>query len=393
MQFQEHQLEQPAPPLVESSGHFEFGAAGTNAERNVEGASRTGPHRWHSFLKGILRKSCLLDLLSCATARDRVEILLYHGFCAGSRPDPRFPKLMPIDLFEEHVRICARYLPPLSLDQLLKPGSRGVVITFDDGYANNFDLAFPVLRKYRMPATVFLTTGFVDRSTPLWGNWLEFLVMAAQARDSVFEWRDSKVDLPLTSSLRRTEVVAGLVRALRQLPIADVHEFLRALENHLKLRFNWKNVPNLLQPLTWDQVRTMRQSGLVSFGCHTVSHPVLSRCTREAQTFEILESKRRIEEELGEDCTTFAYPYGKHSDYTEATRQIVRSAGFDFVLSAESGSTKPSTCNPYELPRWGADLELNELSFLVSGGAAFSGYLKEHGRRWERTLPSHLTER
>jgi len=306
-----------------------------------------------------------------------VEILLYHGFCPGSSRDPRFPKLMPIEQFEEHVRVCARYLRLVSLDEVLRPGASGVVITFDDGYANNFELAFPVLQKYQCPATVFLTTGFLDRSTPLWGNWLEFLVMTAPPCNFVFEWRDTPIALPLAHSAHRAEVIARLSRRLHLFPIGEIHEFLRALEVHLHVRYDWGITPDLLRPLTWDNVRAMRRSGLVSFGCHTVSHPVLSPCSLEVQTSEILDSKRRIEQELGEPCTTFAYPYGKRTDYTEVTSQIVKSAGFKLAVSAESGSTKPSSRNAYEVRRWGADLAVSELSFLVSGGPLLSGYLKE----------------
>jgi len=380
VRLQEHQLEERSPLLLQGGGQRGSGPAGTKPEEDVATAKMVESHRLHSSLKSVLRRTGALDILSRATARDRVEILLYHGFCPGSSPDPRFPRLMPIQRFEEHVRACARYLPPMSLDQLLQPGASGAVITFDDGYANNFELAFPVLQKYRFPATVFLTTGFLDQSTPLWGNWLEFLIVTAPACDFVFKWRDLTIALPLTDSVRRAEVVAGLTRPLHLLPIADIHEFLRALEAHLHVRYSWETVPSQLRPLKWDEVRIMHRSGLISFGCHTVSHPVLSCCSTEVQTFEILESKRRIEEELGEECTSFAYPYGKHTDYTEVTGQIVKDAGFDLALSAESGSTKPSACNPYELHRWGADLGINELSFLISGGPSFSGVLKEH--RW-----------
>jgi peptidoglycan/xylan/chitin deacetylase (PgdA/CDA1 family) len=380
MHFQESQVEERIPP-PEGSSQARLSTGGMEPERDLASASGIGSRRLHPFLKSVLRKSCALDLLSRATAQDRVEILLYHGFCPGSRRDQRFPKLMPIQQFEEHVRACARYSRPISLDQIFQPGASGVVITFDDGYANNFELAFPVLQKYQFPATVFLTSGFLDQSRPVWGDWLEFLVMTAPSCDSVFEWRDVQIALPLAHSAHRAGVVAGLARRLRILPIAEIHEFLHALEAHLHVCYHWDTMPSLLRPLKWHEVRTMRRSGLVSFGCHTVSHPVLSRCSAEAQTSEIFESKRRIEEELGEECNIFAYPYGKKRDYTEVTTQLVKRAGFELAVSAESGSTKPSACNPYELHRWGADLGVNELSFLVSGGPSVFGYLKEHGWR------------
>jgi len=354
--------------------------AAVSAQAKAASADLKLPHAdsrgWNSFLKGVLRKSWALDLTGRLTARDRVETLLYHGLCPGSNRDPRFPKLMPVKEFEEHVRTCARYSRPLPLKQALQPGVSGVVITFDDGYANNFDLVFPVLEKYRCPATIFLTTGFLDRSTPLWSDWLESVIMNAPPKNTLFQWRDLSLTLQLANHSQRTQIICEMRRELRALTIAEIQEFLRALETHLCVRYDWDTLPELLRPLTWDQVRTMRASGLISFGAHTVSHPVLSRCSEEIQTLEILESKRRIEQELGEECAFFAYPYGKGDDYTEITKRIVTDAGFKFALTAESGSTKPSSCNLYEVPRWGADITLNELSFLVAGGPAITGYLR-----------------
>ena len=331
-------------------------------------------------LKGILRKTGALDVISRITTSGRVEIFLYHGFCAGSERDSRFPKLMPVEQFEEQIRTLARYGRPLRLEELPHNGNQGIAITFDDGYANNYQLAIPVLQKYQFPATVFLTTGFVDRSVPLWGDWLEFLLVATPRRNSVFEWRGEKITLALTSPHATNGVLAKLKQRLHGSTISDIHEFLRNLEAHLDIGYDWRGIPEVLRPLQWDEIRAMRRSGLVSFGAHTVSHPVLSTCTDEVQKFEIAESKRRIEEELGEKCTIFAYPYGKCGDYTSATKQIVRKAGYELAVSAESGFNTRSSWDEYELKRWGADMSVEDLSFIVSGGPVVSRHFQRHVR-------------
>jgi peptidoglycan/xylan/chitin deacetylase (PgdA/CDA1 family) len=331
-------------------------------------------------LKGILRKTGALDVISRITTSGRVEILLYHGFSAGSERDSRFPKLMPVEQFEEQIRTLAQYGRPLRLEELPPDGNQGIAITFDDGYANNYQLAFPVLQKYQFPATVFLTTGFVDRSVPLWGDWLELLLVASPRRKSVFEWRDEKITLALMSTQATNSVIAELKKRLRGSPVNEIHNFLRNLEAHLEVGYDWRSIPEVLRPLQWDEVRAMRRSGLVSFGAHTVSHPVLSTCTDEVQKFEIVESKRRIEEELGEKCTIFAYPYGKCGDYTSATKQIVRKAGYELAVSAESGFNTRCSWDEYELKRWGADMSVEDLSFIVSGGPVVSRHFQRHVR-------------
>jgi len=264
----------------------------------------------------------------------------------------------------------------LSLEAALQTGARGVVVTFDDGYANNYSLALPILQKYNFPATIFLTTGFLDRAVPLWVDRLEFLVRTAPACDLTFEWRDSSFHLSLRGFRRRTEARVRLNEFLRGLPPDAIHDFLGKLESHLQLCYSWETIPEPLRPLTWDQARAMRATGLISFGCPTVTHPVLSRCSEQVQVFEIHESKQRIEAELGEECIAFAYPYGKKSHYTELTTRLVRKAGFKFALSAESGSADASLLNRFEINRWGADLDVNDLSFVVAGGPSVSHYIR-----------------
>lgn len=345
-------------------------------ESNIPDSSgRTAP-AWHTSLKGALRRTGVLDLLSRVTTRGRVDIFLYHGLCPGSDPDPSLPKLLPVDQFEAHIRTYLRYSRPLSLEAALQTGARGVVVTFDDGYANNYSLALPILQKYNFPATIFLTTGFLDRAVPLWVDRLEFLIRTAPACDMTLEWRDSSFPVSLRGFLRRTEAKMRFNHFLRGLPPDEIHDFLGKLENCLQLRYSWETIPELLRPLTWDQVRAMRATGLISFGCHTVTHPVLSRCSEPVQVFEIQESKQRIEAELGEECIGFAYPYGKKSHYTELTTRLVRKAGFTFALSAESGSADASLLNRFEINRWGADLDVNDLSFVVAGGPSVSHYIK-----------------
>jgi peptidoglycan/xylan/chitin deacetylase (PgdA/CDA1 family) len=330
------------------------------------------------FAKRLLTKTHALDLISRMTRDDRIEILLYHGFCEGSvRMSGSLSKLMPIKTFEEQIGIFARYGRSLRLEDVSRGTASGIVLSFDDGYASNYHLAFPILEKYGFTATVFLTTGFIDRSVHLWSDWLECLLMNAPRADTVFQWRGSVINLQLATPGAPERLATELKRKLRQHPISEIHGFLQALESHFQLRYGWDDVPQLLKPLNWNEIRAMRRSGLVSFGAHTVSHPVLSRCSATVQQYEIYESKRRIEEEIGESCTTFAYPYGTVADYNPVTKRIVKEAGFALAASTVSGSNCASSCDQYALRRWGVDISGDELSYLVSGAqsavARFAG--------------------
>jgi peptidoglycan/xylan/chitin deacetylase (PgdA/CDA1 family) len=312
-------------------------------------------------VKRLLHGSGALNLISRMTARGRIDIMLYHGFCEDAGCALRFPQLMPIQQFEEQIRILVRYGRPVRLDDLLRGRAQGVAITFDDGYANNYQWAFPVLRKYDFPATVFVTTGFVDRRVPLWCDWLEHLARASRL---------------CPTSAPEGLANGALKRQLRARPIGEIHEALRELETRLGVQYDWSDLPGELQPLEWEQIRLMRRSGLVSFGSHTVSHPVLSKCIEPVQEFELAESKRRMEEELGEPCTMFAFPFGKRGDYTVATERLVRETGYRLAITAESGFNRCPARDHRGLRRWGTDMSAAEFAFLAAGGPVVSGYLK-----------------
>lgn len=330
-------------------------------------------------IKKALRTTGALDLICLATGSGRVDIMLYHGFCRGAARDTSHPKFMPIDEFEEQIRLFTRYRRPLQLEDLPRGTQEGIAVTFDDGYANNYHLAFPILQKYQFPACVLVATGFVDRKVPLWGDWLDFLVHGAARRYSVFEWRDERIALDLRSPLNLGTVIRQLKGRLNSMPIAEIHGFLRDLEAHLQVAYDWGQVPEPLLPLRWDDIRAMRCSGLVSFGAHTVSHPVLAACPEFVQRSELVDSKLRLEKELRESCKIFAYPYGKYGDYTERTTQFVKEAGYQVALSAESGCNG-ATSDWHQLRRWGADIAADDLAFLVAGGPVLSRYLRHHTR-------------
>ncbi len=330
-------------------------------------------------IKTILRKTRALDVISHMTASDRLDILLYHGVCESAERDG-FGRFVPVDQFEEHLRVLLRYGRPISLEDVTRTHASGVVITFDDGYANNYDLGFAILQKYRIPATVFLTTGFIDRTVPLWADWLLFLLMAAPRRNSTLEWKGSQIRLPLGESRPDLDIYYAVRKQLHGDTVDQIRDFLCRLEDHLGIRYNWSGLPPALRPLSWEDVRAMRSSGLISFGAHTVSHPKLAQCAPEVQRAEILESKRRIEQELGEPCLTFAYPYGKPTDYTQVTKQIIETVGFKLALSAENGFNRMSALDRCELKRWGADISGDELSFIVSGAPVWSQFLSRRAQ-------------
>lgn len=328
------------------------------------------------MLKYAADSAGLLHLVS-RLSPGRVAIFCYHGFRPPGTPaSPEEEKLMPVDLFERQLDVFRRYGYPLRLDDF--PGAAppahdslcGIVLTVDDGYANFHSLAYPLLLQAGWPATLFLTTGFLDRSTPLWTDWLESLVWRAPDVHPAFRWNGSTLPLPFYARAHRLRFIDEVKRMLKTWPLPQVHTWLQSLERHLGLQYSLDSAAPLLQPLAWDQVRSMHSSGLVSFGSHTVAHPILSRCDPSQLAAELAASRRRIEDELQAPCPCFAYPNGSPADFTPATIDAVREAGYSLAVTMEPGYATSPPIQPLRLRRWGAGISPANLAFLLSGAPA-----------------------
>lgn len=317
-------------------------------------------------VKRLAVNSGLMRLLSQITG-SHVSIILYHGVCETARTNGLFRKMLPVDMFEQHLKVYRNYGTAISLQQAMEGSSsikNPIVITFDDGYANNYSLAFPLLQAYGIPATVFLTTGFIDRKVFLGSDWIDFIAFRSHGDDA-----KSKEDR-----------CVHLSSHYKSLPHTETQAFLDDLQRNSDVEYTWHAIPRGLEPLNWDEIRTMRKSGLISFGSHTFSHPILSHCSGEVQQFELSEAKRRIETELNEECRFFAYPNGMADDYTEVTKSLAAKAGYTLALTAETGYNCPPFTDQYELRRWGGGITPTKLAYLVSGGARAVEYLRN--REW-----------
>ena len=305
----------------------------------------------------------------------KLSIMLYHGFCDSQNKGEGTPnsKFMPITEFERHLKVYLKYGTPISLKDLLskeKLPPNPIVVTIDDGYANNYDLGFPVLKRYNFPATLFLTTGFIDRTLFLWTDWLEFIAANASNINIKIELNKEAIPFNLGEPQTRNNAVKQLKSILKNMPMDKIKSFLCELQEMLKVKYDWERIPEYLQPLTWEQIREMKKSGLISFGGHTVSHAILSRCSKEQQNFEMVESKARIEKELNEECLILAYPNGKENDFTGETIRLAQKANYKIAVTTNSGYENSNEYDSYKLKRWGTDsFNKEDLEFLISGGA------------------------
>jgi peptidoglycan/xylan/chitin deacetylase (PgdA/CDA1 family) len=282
-----------------------------------------------------------------ARRRDAVfQVLIYHR--VNDDGDPFFAG-MPVTEFRRQMQVLARRFHVLPLAELVHRAARGdlppraVAVTFDDGYRDNHDCAFPVLSELGLPATVFLTTGSIGTGAPLWHDRV-FQAFRTTTRDSV-ELHGRRHALS-SVELRRAALRQTLGELRRLAPPARDASIAELIE---RLQVDTGGAEPML---SWDEIRRMRGGG-VSFGAHTVSHPILTRLPLEAAVREIATSKTTIEEQLGEPVELFAYPNGGREDFDEAIKEALREAGFLCAVTTLFGSNDRQT-DPFELRRLAA---------------------------------------
>lgn len=277
-----------------------------------------------------------LDVYSAARralTRSRVAIIVYHQ--VSSESPPWLPGAVRPEDFEIEIRYLCKVAEILPLEWLVNRlylgesiPQRAVCITFDDGYKHNYTTAYPILRKYNAPATIFLTTGCIGGPNIFWWSKVNFAIWNTIATE--FEVAGLK-HYYLRSSADRRHTAIEINHYLMKLPTKGRDLLLERLLKVLRVELP-DNIGEQVT-LSWDEVLKMSQNG-ISFGAHTVTHPILTRLPSEEAREEICNSKKNVEERLGKPCTLFAYPDG---DFNAEIVELVRESGF---TAAVTGSPK-----------------------------------------------------
>lgn len=277
-----------------------------------------------------------------------LPILMYHRVLEA--PDPLQPDVPHVGLMAEQFRTLSNAFNVLPLreavqrlhDGTLPPGA--ACITFDDGYRDNHDLALPLLREFRLPATVFVSTGFLNG-----GCMFNDTVVETVRRLDTGSIDLGRVGLGqrlISDNASRRTLIAELTRAVKYMDPAERDAYCRDLCR----RAGGSPVPNDLM-MDDHQVRRMAAAG-VEIGGHTVNHPILARIGLEEARREILDNRDTLAQITGEVPRSFAYPNGKPNlDYTAAHARLVEEAGYDVAVSTAVGVATRSA-HRFQLPRF-----------------------------------------
>jgi peptidoglycan/xylan/chitin deacetylase (PgdA/CDA1 family)/SAM-dependent methyltransferase len=321
-----------------------------------------------------LPRSYMIDRSAGSQTNQQALILLYHQV-AELGSDPWALTVKPRH-FAEHLEVLRQHANPIRLEELtqaLLGGNllhRSVVVTFDDGYADNLYNAKPLLERYNIPATIFLTAGYIGQEDEGWWNELDRMFLQPgtlpgtlhlPVNRRIYRWDlgEATYYSPYFyqghHSWRAWEDAPGprqaLYRSLYDLLYPMAEDERRAVLDELLAWAGAKPVARTAHRfLSLEEAITLSRGGLIEVGAHTVTHPALSALPIASQRDEIRQSKDRLEEVMGRPVTSFAYPYGTQDDYAAETVALVREAGFACACSAVEDTVGSST-DRFQLPR------------------------------------------
>lgn len=270
------------------------------------------------------------------------------------------------DLFEQHIRCIAEKYRFLRLDDL--PGHMrnkepmGVVITFDDGYRDTLELALPVLEKYSVPATVFVSTCYPDGDCRVW--WFELSELLHQYTNLHFFWKRRDFDMPLRNKTEKSSAF----KVLRDLMLDGLSP---TEQDQLMTLIRQGRTPRQYDHLfmDWDMLRQLAAHPCISIGAHTMGHVSLSGLDEAGARAEIMGSKKRLEEMLQCDIVHMAYPFGSLRE--AGPREYALTDEFSTAVTTRSGVVR-SADSLHALPRLSASQKDDVLRLAFKLGGVFS---------------------
>lgn len=293
-----------------------------------------------------------------ALRRDDLRILAYHRVL--SVPDEsRFG--FDLDLvsasaeqFDEQLRMIRRRFQPLSFAEVLdhfdrrrRLPPRAILLSFDDGYDDNYRVAFPLLRAQGLSAMFFVSTDHIEHGRPYAYDWLVHMVCVTQA--DTLQAPELGVDTTVPRDLHaRRRLAADLLDRMKWLDDAIQHEVIVRLERE------W-NLPRAqghadCRPMSWEQLREMHAGGM-EIGSHGVGHRMLAKLPQEEMVAEVHGSKATLERELGAPVTVLSYPVGGINAYDDRVIDAARAAGYRLACTYVAGTNPQPIASPYTLRR------------------------------------------
>ena len=298
----------------------------------------------------LYRLACMLGVHHVARRlnRNKLVILAYHAIAAT---DDDSALVVTHAAFERQVAYLRRHYDIVPIDGAIEALYNGALrqptacITFDDGYRNNLTSALPVLSRAGVPATIFLSTGFIGTDRPLWTTAVATLLQNAR--------------IPGAHARQTIENLKRTPARQRRMAVASITTGLAAEYPGSSKTFEW---------LDWPDIEELGNEELITFGAHTVNHEIVSRLEDDELTTEINDSVTTVRAHAKRTAAVFAYPNGRAEDFDARAQTLVRGSGLAGAVSTIDGLNDRNT-DPYALRRIvvGSDMDFAEFRLATSG--------------------------
>ena len=224
---------------------------------------------------------------------------------------------------------------------------RPALITFDDGYQDNYKNAFPILKARKLPAIIFLASNYMGNSTPFYWDLIAYCF---------YKTGKDFLDIPSVGSfswkndVSKDAVAHQIIEAVKSMPDLDKSKLIESFPALMGVSLSKDVFKGMF--LSWSDVREMTENG-IEMGAHTASHPILTRISSDDAKAEIVKSKNKIEEEVGHLLHSFAYPNGQRTDFNADVIKAVRDSGLQAAYTLLPGPTGFNTVKnkPFQIRR------------------------------------------
>ncbi len=271
-----------------------------------------------------------------------ISALLYHRVTPEAlRTDesaflPNIELSVQRDRFEEQMRLVSKRFRCVSLDQAiseLRDGRvppRTLVVTFDDGYRDNLTCALPILERYKVPATIYVTTGVVERTAELW--WYAQGEIFKRLDAVEFFANNIHYHWPLSSAAEKKRAFIECNAIFKTLTPAKQHEIMREISARASVKYSYEE-----DALSWPEVQKLGRHPLITIGAHTVSHPSLSTLSDAELGMELIDSKRILEAQIQKEVRHFSYPFGERGQASQREFRAAIECGYVSAATTRYG--------------------------------------------------------
>ena len=271
-----------------------------------------------------------------------------------------------VDEFETQISFIRKYYNPISETQLINHiyhneplPPKPVMVTFDDGFDDNYLNAYPILKRYNVPATMFVSTAYIGGNEPIWFDWLASLCISASMK---------KIEIPV---LKKSYIINEYPD--RELIYKDLIKVIREINNEVRLKVldqlkvSYSDYMihidrSMSKFMNWNQVIEMSNDN-ITVGSHTVTHPIMSRLNNTEISYELNTSKEVIESHINKNIMSFSYPTGQATSFTNYILNEVINSGYKVAHTYIHGINKLPINQPHSLNRLHIESHVNESYF------------------------------